>query len=254
MLAGSYGLAQAASHTPQPGIQFGGNIELDHTANDIDPADTVYSQTGRIKFEINGRRDFGEYFAAGRGELLVVNDGSTVAEDAWLMLGPTKIWNLLIGHFENGHLFPEGRDTLIEHATGSGNMPVPYEMDTARGRFDGGLRLRIQSVENWLLELGTRVGGAGNNGNTEVFSGVRPVAIYEKDGYVFRVGAEMSDNGLAAGAAGAVDMGGFGVSGTLPVGSAAITLNLTSLDDKANNLESTIVGLNAVIGVCARSG
>lgn len=241
MLASSLGLAQADNHTPQPGVQFGGNIELDHTMTTIDPADATYSQGGRVKLEISGRRDFGEYFTAGKGELLMVNDGTTATEDAWLMLGRSKSWNLRVGHFENSHLFPEGRDTLIEHAEdgGSGNAPVPYEMDRIRGRFDGGLRLRIQSVENWLLEIGTRYGGDGDD--TDVLSGIRPVAIYENDGYALRFGLETQDDGVN-------EMSGFGISAGIPLGGATINVNLTSLDDDANALESTTIGLNAAIG------
>lgn len=235
-----FGLVQADSHTPLPGIHFGGNIELDHTMNEIGDADGVYSQGGRVKLEISGRRDMGEYFASGRGELLAVNNGSSVTEDAWLMMGRTKSWNIRVGHYENSHMFPEGRDTIIEHATdGGAGEAVPYEMDRLRGRFDGGLRLRVQSVENWLLELGTRVGGDGDD--EDVFSGFRPVAIYENDGYALRIGFETQDDGVN-------EMSGFGVSAGLPLGGATINVNLTSLDDDANALESTTVGLNATIG------
>ena len=236
--------ATVVAATPDAGINFGGNIELDHNATDRDPADMVYSQTGRVKLQIDGRRDHGDYFVAGKGELLLINDGTTATEDAWIMIGHTKAWNVRMGHFENSHVFPEGRDTVITHATApsAGNAPVPYEMDVVRGRFDGGLRLRVQSVDNWLFELGTRYGGDGND--QDVFSGFRPVAIYENDGFALRIGAEVSDNGLTMGTAGAEDMSGFGVS----VGFSGININVTTLDDKANALKSTTIGANVSLG------
>ena len=238
MFASPAGVLQA--QTPQPGIHFGGNIEIDNDAISTDLEDTSYSQGGRIKLEINGRRDMGDYFVSGKGEALARVDGGSETEDAWIMIGRTGVWNVRVGRYENTHLFPEGRDTIIEHAIdgGSGNAPVPYEMDSVRGRFDGGLRLRIQSVENWLLELGSQYGGGDDE---SAFGGIRPVAVYNNGDIDLRIGFESRDDGVD-------DLSGVGVSFGSSIGDVGYILNVTSLDDEENDRESTTIGANITIG------
>lgn len=237
-----FGALQA--QTPQPGINFAGNVELDTDMISTDQDDTTYTHGGRAKLEINGRRDAGEWFVAGKGEALAKVDGDMVSEDVWLMIGKTGQWNVRVGRYENSHMFPEGRDTVIEHATdgGSGNAPVPYEMDRARGRFggdsDGGLRLRVQSIENWLVEIGTRWGGGDSE---SAISGIRPVLIYDDGSMNLRLGMETVDDGFQ-------DLSGLGVSFGSSVGDVGYIINLTSLDDDANGLESTTIGANLTIG------
>lgn len=239
MLASPFGVLQA--QTPQPGINFSGNVEIDNDAVSTDQLDTVYDQGGRVKLQIDGRRDMGDWFASAKGEVLAKVDGTTVTEDSWLMIGKTGVWNVRIGHYENTHLFPEGRDTLILHAVdgGSGNAPVPYEMDSVRGRFSGGLRLRIQSVENWDLELGSQYGSSGDK--ESAFSGIRPVVVYNPGNFELRLGLEARDDGVD-------DLSGAGVSFGSSIGDIGYIINLTTLDDDANELESTTVGINFTIG------
>lgn len=250
MLASPVGVLQA--QTPQPGINFSGNVEIDSTVTSTDLENSVWDQGGRVKLQIDGRRDMGDYFASAKGEVLAKVDGTTVTEDSWLMIGKTGVYNVRIGHYENTHLFPEGRDTLIEHATdgGSGNAPVPYEADSVRGRFSGGLRLRVQSVENWLLELGSQYGG-GDGENA--FGGVRPVVVYNPGNFELRLGLEARDDGET-------DLSGFGVSFGSSIGDVGYIINVTKLDEEdpdagtpADDLvneerESTTVGINFTIG------
>lgn len=238
ILASPVGALQA--QTPQPGINFSGNVEIDNDAISTDLEDTVYSQGGRVKLQIDGRRDMGDYFVSAKGEVLAKVDGTTVTEDSWLMIGKTGVYNVRIGHYENTHLFPEGRDTIIEHATdgGSGNAPVPYEADSVRGRFSGGVRLRIQSVENWLIELGSQYGGGDGE---EVFGGVRPVVVYNDGNIDLRLGFETRDDGVD-------DLSGFGVSFGSSVGDVGYIINLTELDDEENDRESTTIGASISIG------
>ena len=222
---------------------FGGNVELDTDATSTELTDTAYDSGGRVKLQIDGRRDNGEYFAAAKGELLALVGGGSVAEDAWLMVGHTGSWNVRVGRYENEHMFPEGRDTVIVHATSvaSGNAPVPYEMDAVRGRSDNGVRLRIQGVENWMLELGTFYGGGNNQ---EMFSGIRPVAVYSGEDITLRLGLETLDDGTS-------DLSGAGVSVGFNAGDASFNVNLTQLDNELGMFESTTFGANVLFNSIA---
>nr|WP_308873469.1 carbohydrate porin [Thiothrix subterranea] len=158
--------ASAMAADPVKTFTFGGNVELDVTADDGADAGNNFGHGGRVLLNAVGEMKGDNYFVKGVAQPLVPFKGSSLGyDDVYLQMGRDK-WDVQIGRFEAANLFPLGKDTIISHA-GGGEAKV-YEANKVRGRKDDVLHVALHSKpsDQLKLELGLMHGKADSDSFT----------------------------------------------------------------------------------------
>jgi hypothetical protein len=177
------------------------NIELDNTYYNKE-VDRL-QQGGRVEVNIGSKTTVGSGFVAGRGTLILGEQGNVGVDDAWVE-GGNDAFSLKLGRFEAADLGPLGKDTLVwGDAFGAGRF---YRGNAGRGR---GLKNSTDFHGTLNANLGSGVGfefGLIETKNTlkETGFGYRPVVTFAAAGATVKLGVDKvngENTGVAATAA-----------------------------------------------------
>ncbi|MEO0003360.1 MAG: hypothetical protein RLZZ22_1052 [Pseudomonadota bacterium] len=221
--------AAAAAHAD---VKFDANFEGDTTS--ISKATDSFGTGGRIEMNVNAellKQD--DNFVNAKATLIAgIGAKSTGIDDAWIQFGNSAA-DFKLGRFEAVDLFPVGKDTVLEMATGAG-----YRANKVRGRFTDGEfhgAVGLNAAPGLRVELGLM---SYKNGAVEK-SGVRPAIVYGAGDLTLRAGYESFDlDGLG-------NKTGYALSaGYALAKDAAVNANYA----KSSDLNSSSFGLNLVYG------
>lgn len=220
----------AAAHAD---VKFDANFEGDTTSISKTGADS-FGTGGRIEMNANAellKQD--DNFVNAKATLIAgIGAKSTGIDDAWIQFGNSSA-DFKLGRFEAVDLFPVGKDTVLELATGAG-----YRANKVRGRFTDGEfhgAVGLNAAPGLRFELGVM---SKKSGATEK-SGVRPAVVYGAGDLTLRAGYESFDlDGLG-------NKTGYALSaGYALAKDAAVNVNYA----KSSDLDSSSLGLNLVYG------
>lgn len=232
--------ADAAAASPKT-FTFGGDVELDITADDGADAGNNFGHGGRIKLKATGEIKGEDYFIKGVAQPLVPFKGNTLGyDDVYLQMGRDK-WDVQIGRFEAANLFPLGKDTIVSHA-GGGEAKV-YEANKVRGRKDDVLHVALHSnpSEQLKLELGLMHGKA----DSDTFTGVRPAVSYKIGNTTLRAGFESVTDKATDGTE--IKQAGVGIGAGFKLGETSVNASVASLSEEVTgkaDVDVTSLGLN----------
>ena len=221
--------AAAAAHAD---VKFDANFEGDTTS--INAGTDSFKTGGRVEMNANAELfKSGDNFVNAKATLIAgINATSTGIDDAWIQFGNADA-DFKLGRFEAVDLFPVGKDTVLEMATGAG-----YRANKVRGRFTDGEfhgALGLNAAPGLRFELGVM---SKKSGATEK-SGVRPAVVYGAGDLTLRAGYESFDlDGLG-------NKTGYALSaGYALAKDAAVNVNYA----KSSDLDSSSLGMNLVYG------
>ena len=223
----------AAAVAAHADVKFDANFEGDTTSINKAGADS-FGTGGRVEMNANAALlKQGDNFVNAKATLIAgIGAKSTGIDDAWIQFGNSSA-DFKLGRFEAVDLFPVGKDTVLELATGAG-----YRANKVRGRFTDGEfhgALGLNAAPGLRFELGVM---SKKNGADEK-SGVRPAVVYGAGDLTLRAGYESFDlDGLG-------NKTGYALSaGYALAKDAAINVNYA----KSSDLDSSSLGLNLVYG------
>ncbi|MBO0614012.1 MAG: hypothetical protein RL122_1959 [Pseudomonadota bacterium] len=241
MLSLSVGAMAADAAASPKTFTFGGDVELDITADDGGDAGNNFTHGGRIKLNAVGETKGDNYFIKGVAQPLVPFKGSSLGyDDVFLQMGRDK-WDVQIGRFEAANLFPLGKDTIVSHA-GAGEAKV-YEANKARGRKDDVLHVALHSnpSDKLKLELGVMNGKA----DSDSFTALRPAVSYNMGNTTLHAGFETVKDKATDGTE--LKQSGVGVGAGVKLGATNVNASVASLSEKATgkaDVDVTSLGLN----------
>lgn len=222
--------AAAAAHAD---VKFDANFEGDTTNISKTGADS-FGTGGRVEMNANAALlKQGDNFVNAKATLIAgIGATSTGIDDAWIQFGNSAA-DFKLGRFEAVDLFPVGKDTVLEMATGAG-----YRANKVRGRFTGGEfhgAIGLNAAPGLRVELGVMSKKSGADEKT----GVRPAIVYGAGDLTLRAGYESFDlDGLGS-------KTGYALSaGYALAKDAAVNVNYANSSD----LDSSSLGLNLVYG------
>jgi len=226
----------AAATAASAGVTFDANFEGDVTSTSA-ATDTLNSG-GRVELNANAALlKSGDNFVNAKATLIMGLNSTSTIDDAWIQFGNSSA-DLKVGRFEAVDLFPVGKDTVLELATGAG-----YRANAGRGRFKDGqfhAAAGLNAAPGLRFELGV-VGSNGlkNDGETKfVENAVRPAVTYTTGDLTLRAGFESFDKGAG-------NQTGYGLSAGYALSKdAAVNVNYA----KSSDLDSSSVGANLVYG------
>lgn len=265
--------------SPAGELSLNANIEIDNDYVDREGTEVHYRNGGRVEFNIEAGKEFGDKYVKGRGTLGLSVGGSTYTDDAWLEFGKINGLGLRVGNFEALDTYPLGMDIIVDFAddtlTPFDDVYI-YRANELRGRGGAGFgqaMLFTPLGDNVRLELGALLGQnesfinkfALNNyenatGNTLVAEdgdavGLRPGIEYKTDLIRLAAVAEVSLNsgvitefdseGNNVGEVSLSDRVGGGVSGSFYGSGYTLNANVGYLS--ADEQDSYSAALNAVI-------
>lgn len=226
----------AAAAVAHADVKFDANFEGDTTNVSKTGADS-FGTSGRVAMNVNAALlKQGDNFVNAKATFLAriandINKDSTGIDDAWIQFGNADA-DFKLGRFEAVDLFPVGKDTVLEMATGAG-----YRANKVRGRFTDGEfhgALGLNAAPGLRFELGVM---SKKSGATEK-SGVRPAVVYNMGDLTLRAGFESFDKGAGT-------QTGYGLSaGYALAKDAAVNVNYA----KSSDLDSSSLGMNLVYG------
>jgi hypothetical protein len=227
----------AAAAVAHADVKFDANFEGDTTNVSKTGADS-FGTGGRVEMNVNAALlKQGDNFVNAKATFLArigndINKDSTGIDDAWIQFGNADA-DFKLGRFEAVDLFPVGKDTVLEMATGAG-----YRANKVRGRFTDGEfhgALGLNAAPGLRFELGVM---SKKSGATEK-SGVRPAVVYGAGDLTLRAGYESFDlDGLG-------NKTGYALSaGYALAKDAAVNVNYA----KSSDLDSSSLGMNLVYG------
>lgn len=223
----------AAAAVAHADVKFDANFEGDTTNVSKTGADS-FGTSGRVELNANAALlKQGDNFVNAKATLIAGLGGkSTGIDDAWIQFGNADA-DFKLGRFEAVDLFPVGKDTVLEMATGAG-----YRANKVRGRFTDGEfhgALGLNAAPGLRFELGVM---SKKSGATEK-SGVRPAVVYGAGDLTLRAGYESFDlDGLG-------NKTGYALSaGYALAKDAAVNVNYA----KSSDLDSSSLGMNLVYG------
>lgn len=247
--------ALAAAGAAQAAVAVDANLELDITNRSgsatevVAPATTPAFQSGVNtggRVEINANAELlknGDNYVTARGTLIVpVNGDKVTIDDAWIKFGNSSV-DFKVGRHEAADLFPVGKDTVLDLATGAG-----YRANTLRGRVTDG-RLHAVLGLNAASALRIELGLVSEDKNDSLLAaptkahGLRPTLVYTAGPLALRAGVESykigttsyTGTGLSAGYA-------FAADSNVNANYARRTSNNTTVADASS------FGLNVVFG------
>ena len=221
----------AAATAASAGVTFDANFEGDTT--NIDGATDSFNSGGRIEVNANAALlKQGDNFVNARASLLLGLNADPTVHDAWIHFGNASV-DFKFGRFEAVDLFPVGKDTVLELATGAG-----YRANVGRGRFKDGQfhgAVGLNAAPGLRFELGL----VNYKGDKEVVErAVRPAVVYNMGDLTLRAGFESFDKGAG-------NQTGYGLSAGYALSKeAAVNVNYANSSD----LDSSSVGANLVYG------
>lgn len=223
----------AAAAVAHADVKFDANFEGDTTNVSKTGADS-FGTSGRVELNANAALlKQGDNFVNAKATLIAGLGGkSTGIDDAWIQFGNADA-DFKLGRFEAVDLFPVGKDTVLEMATGAG-----YRANKVRGRFTDGEfhgALGLNAAPGLRFELGVM---SKKSGATEK-SGMRPAVVYGAGDLTLRAGYESFDlDGLG-------NKTGYALSaGYALAKDAAVNVNYA----KSSDLDSSSLGMNLVYG------
>ena len=220
----------AAATAASAGVTFDANFEGDLTS--VDAATDTVNSGGRVELNANAALvKQGDNFVNAKATLIMGLNSTSSIDDAWIQFGNSTA-DMKVGRFEAVDLFPFGKDTVLELATGAG-----YRAKEVRGRFKDGEfhgAVGLNAAPGLRFELGVMT---HKNGATDK-NGVRPAVTYTTGDLTLRAGYESFD--LGAG-----NKTGYGLSaGYALAKDAAINVNYA----KSSDLDASSIGANLVYG------
>jgi hypothetical protein len=225
----------AAATAASAGVTFDANFEGDTT--NIDGATDSFNSGGRIEVNANAALlKQGDNFVNARASLLLGLNADSTVDDAWIQFGNASV-DFKFGRFEAVDLFPVGKDTVLELATGAG-----YRANVGRGRFKDGQfhgAVGLNAAPGLRFELGL----VNYKSDKVLASGaaekaVRPAVVYNMGDLTLRAGFESFDKGAG-------NQTGYGLSAGYALSKeAAVNVNYANSSD----LDSSSVGANLVYG------
>ncbi len=221
----------AAATAASAGVTFDANFEGDTT--NIDGATDSFNSGGRIEVNANAALlKQGDNFVNARASLLLGLNADSTVDDAWIQFGNASV-DFKFGRFEAVDLFPVGKDTVLELATGAG-----YRANVGRGRFKDGQfhgAVGLNAAPGLRFELGL----VNYKGDKEVVErAVRPAVVYNMGDLTLRAGFESFDKGAG-------NQTGYGLSAGYALSKeAAVNVSYANSSD----LDSSSVGANLVYG------
>ncbi len=221
----------AAATAASAGVTFDANFEGDLTS--VDAATDTVNSGGRVELNANAALvKQGDNFVNAKATLIMGLNSTSSIDDAWIQFGNSTA-DMKVGRFEAVDLFPVGKDTVLELATGAG-----YRASKVRGRFKDGEfhgAVGLNAAPGLRFELGVMT---HKNGSVEK-SGVRPAVAYNMGDLTLRAGYESFDLD------GAGNKTGYGLSaGYALAKDAAVNVNYA----KSSDLDASSVGANLVYG------
>ncbi len=219
----------------QKTFTFGGDVELDITARDAGDNDG-FMHGGRVKLNATGELKGDGYFVKGVAQPLVPFKGSSLGyDDVYLQMGRDS-WDVQLGRFEGVDLFPVGKDTVAEHASGV----TVYGANKVRGRKDDVLHgaLHLTPSDAMKFELGVMV----NKDGDKEYKGVRPAVVYNAGAVTVRAGLEsLDDNGSK--------LKGVGLGAGFNAGAGTVNASVAKLNNDDDSKEDvTSAALNYTQG------
>ncbi len=175
-------------------VKFGTKLETNTTVSStsVDSGST----TDKVKFDNDGHVEFSleasaktesGFFVSGKGVGRIKVDGGFEEQDVWVSLGTPSV-ALKVGHWEAEKLFNKPDDVYITAVPGAVSR---YEANAVRGRNPNGAGVVIKLSDALKLDARMAFDTASDSKLGDMNTlGVRPVLVYDSNGYIFKAGAE----------------------------------------------------------------